>query len=164
LFLTGAGILHAQDPVFRCVEVAIVAKDSAHLPVTDLRKPDVRLFDKGVPQTILSLDKLTPTAGPAAAANPSGRQAASARYARRLAVILLDGLNTEMKEQMTGSREISQMLRGLPEGSGAIAIYTLGNTLQVLHPFTTDYGSLRAALANYYGDQPLAGKETGHGK
>lgn len=52
----------AQPPVFhsdtRVVEVAIIAQDLHHIPIQDLRKEDLRLFDNGIEQTILSYDKI----------------------------------------------------------------------------------------------------------
>jgi len=166
--LAFAAAVFAQDPVFRSethvVEVAIIAKDAGRLPIADLQKSDLRLLDNGAPQTILTLEKLTSSAAPTAEPTPPGETPAEGTQARpparaRLTVILLDGLNTENKDQMVGSQQISQMLRELPQRNDAIALYTLGDRLQVLHNFTTDYDLLRAALANHYGEKPLIGKE-----
>ncbi len=145
-FLLMAALASAQGPVFRSdtriVEVAVVAKDSKDLPITDLRKDDLRLFDNGVEQTILSFDKLGKSTG---------------RPARRLSVIVLDALNTGWADQIYGRDAVSQMLEKLPPGRDRIAIFALGDDLHLLHDFSTDTASLRAAVDHYDGEQPFFG-------
>jgi VWFA-related protein len=148
-----AALAAAQVPVFRSdtriVEVAVVAKDSSGSPITDLRKEDLRVFDNGVEQTILSLEKL------------GGSVQTTGRPARRLSVIVLDALNTGWGAQIYGREAVSQMLGKLPAEVDRIAIFALGDELHFLHDFSTDTASLRAAVDHYDGEQPLVGVSEG---
>jgi VWFA-related protein len=148
-FLLMAGLAPAQGPIFRSdtriVEVAVVAKDSSGSPITDLSQSDLRLFDNGVEQTILSFEKL------------GGIVKSTGRPARRLSVIVLDALNTGWGAQIYGREAVSQMLLKLPPGTDRIAIFALGDQLHLLYDFSTDTASLRAAVDHYEGEQPFFG-------
>jgi VWFA-related protein len=152
-FLLMAALAAAQGPVFRSdtriVEVAVVAKDSNDSPVADLSKDDLRLFDNGVEQTILSFEKL------------GGMVKSTGRPARRLSVILLDALNTGWAVQIYGREAVSQMLGKLAPDTDRIAIFALGDELRLLHDFSTDTASLRAAVDHYDGEQPFIGVSEG---
>jgi VWFA-related protein len=153
-FLLMAALGAAQGTVFRSdtriVEVAVVAKDSKDSPVTDLKKGGLRLFDNGAEQAILSFEKL------------GGIVPSTGRPARRLSVILLDALNTGWEAQIYGREAVSQMLQKLPPGADRIAIFALGDELHLLHDFSTDTASLRAAVDKYDGEQPFFGVEQAH--
>jgi VWFA-related protein len=125
----------------RVVEVTIVATRSGDRPVDDLRASDLRLFDNNKEQTILSLERL-------------GEKSQANHPPTRLSIILLDALNTSFSDQIYGREGVSQMLSKLPEGD-RVAIFALGDTLHLLHDFSTDYGSLRNAVEKYDGEQPL---------
>jgi VWFA-related protein len=159
----------AQSPAFRSdlnvVEIAVVAKDSNDSPITDLKKNDLRLFDNGVEQTILSFENL----GDASVGNPGGPVPASAetpyqapyqttgRPRARLSVILLDTLNMSFKTQTDGRKAVSQMIEKLPQGRDKFAIFALDDSLHLLHDFSRDKASLLAAVGHYRGPYPRIG-------
>jgi VWFA-related protein len=154
-----------QSPAFRSdlnvVEIAVVAKDSNDSPITDLKKTDLRLFDNGVEQTILSLEKL----GDASVGNPGGPAQTSSetpyqttgRSTARLSVILLDTLNMSFATQADGRKAVSQMIEKLPSGRDKFAIFALDDNLHLLHDFSRDKASLRAAVDHYSGQYPRIG-------
>lgn len=135
----------AQGPVFhsdtRVVEVAIIAQDPHHTPIQDLRREDLRLFDNGIPQTILSYDKIgdAPTLG-----KPT-----------RLTLVVLDGLNSTWADQIYGREAVAKMLETFPEGVDRIAIAALDKEFHLVHDFSHDPVSLRAAVKQYDHDQSL---------
>jgi VWFA-related protein len=155
VFLLVAALAAAQAPVFRSdtriVEVAVVAKDSSDSPIADLSKDDLRVFDNGVEQTILSFEKL------------GGIVKSTGRPARRLSALLLDALNTGWGVQIYGREAVSQMLAKLAPNTDRIAIFTLGDELHLLHDFSTDTASLREAVDHYDGEQPFIGVGGGVG-
>jgi VWFA-related protein len=144
----------------RVVEITLLAthapnkfalRDLLTPPVQDLRAADLRLFDNGVEQTIASFEKL----GQAGAIASSGPQP------KRPSIIVLDCLNTGWVDQIFGRDGVSKMLTkellSNPPAVDRIAIFTLGEKLSLLHDFSTDYNSLRAAVKKYEGERPLNG-------
>lgn len=127
----------------RVVEVAVVAKDASDAPITDLRKDDLRLLDNGVPQTILSFDRIGATV--------------TGVPARRISVIVLDALNTSWGDQLYASDAVSQVLSKLNPSIDRIAIFALGDRFTLLHDVSSDFGSLRAAVAKYGAERPFIG-------
>jgi VWFA-related protein len=156
-----------QAPAFRSdiniVEIAVVAKDSNDSPITDLKKTDLRLFDNGVEQTILSFEKLGDAdnpGGPAQAPSPTAYQTpyqTTGRSTARLSVILLDTLNMSFRTQADGRKAVSQMIEKLPQGRDKFAIFALDDNLHLLHDFSRDKKSLLAAVEHYGGKVPRLG-------
>ncbi len=62
-------------------------------------------------------------------------------------VLLLDALNTPMKDQMYVRKQMTEYLKNIPPGT-RIAIFTLASKLRIVQGFTTDSTSLLAALRN----------------
>ncbi len=153
-----------QNPVFqsdtRVVEIAVVAKDANDSPVADLRQRDLRVFDNGAEQAMLSFENLgiaprTPGATSTGPTSVSGN--VTSPVTPRLSIILLDALNTSVSSQIYGRKAVSDMLRTLPPGENRIAIFVLGDELRLLHDASTDTASLRAAVDGYMGEHPHNG-------
>jgi VWFA-related protein len=140
-----------QGPVFqaetRIVEVAIVARDSKDEAVTDLTADDLRIFDNGAEQKILSFDKLW---DPPHAADglPIGLPP------KRRTVVLIDNLHASGAAQIYARQGFFNMLKVFPQGSDRISIYTLGDELKVLKDFTPYTMGLRMAVGEYSGEEP----------
>jgi VWFA-related protein len=72
-------------------------------------------------------------------------------------VLLLDALNTPMKDQMYVRKQMTDYLKNIPPGT-RIAIFTLASKLRIVQGFTTDSTRLLAALSdkrNSPGTSPL---------
>jgi VWFA-related protein len=72
-------------------------------------------------------------------------------------VLLLDALNTPMKDQMYVRQEMIEYLKNIPAGT-RIAIFTLASKLRIVQGFTSDSTPLLAALSdkrNLPGVSPL---------
>jgi len=148
-----------QDTVFqsdtRVVEIAVAAKDANDSPIADLRQRDLRVFDNGAEQAMLSFENLGVATRTAAGTSTIGNVTGNATP--RLSIMLLDALNTSASSQIYGRKAISEMLRTLPPGENRIAIFVLGDELRLLHDFSTDTASLRAAVDGYEGEHPHNG-------
>jgi VWFA-related protein len=142
----------------RLMQVSVLVHDKNGDPVSDLTKDDFVLYDKGQEQKILYVSKETNDPLPETPADiPEG--AVSNRFVRvtvdgktrlqplpnSLTVILLDGLNTRFNDQAQAKAALVKFLKQLHPGDRA-AIYTLTNTLHVLHDFTSDTAALLVAL------------------
>jgi len=159
LLLLAAGLASGQSPVFRSdtrvVEVAVVAKSGDGSPVSDLHQRDFRLFDNTAEQTLLSFENLGVARLTLNANNAS--TTARDRPTLRRSIIVLDELNTSLAGRVNERKAISEMLRSLPPGEDRIAIFALGDTLHLLHDFSTDIVSLRASVDTYEGERPATG-------
>jgi hypothetical protein len=71
-------------------------------------------------------------------------------YRPNVAVILLDGLNTQFTDQAFARQQVIEFLLQI-KPQDRVALYTLGNELKILHDFTGDASSLLAALKRYKG-------------
>jgi hypothetical protein len=127
-----------QDAVFqsdtRVVEIAVVAKDANDSSIADLRQRDLRVYDNGVEQAMLSFENLgvaTRTMGVTSGGGISAVGTATSRATPRLSIILLDALNTSVSSQIYGRKAISEMLGTLPPGENRIAIFVLGDELRL---------------------------------
>jgi VWFA-related protein len=138
----------------RIVEVSVVAEDKQGRPVTDLTAEDLTLTDGGRSERIASFS-LKPEIPTAAAVLPPGtftnRLEQLAGGAPSVIAILFDGLNTPMARQSYARKQILDFLKQVEPGN-AIALYTLGHGLSVLHELTRDPRPLVDALGRYRGE------------
>ena len=139
----------------RLIQVSVVAQDKHGQPVTDLKRDEFRVFDKGAEQKVEFFAMETQRLLPAEAA-PLPRDTWTNRMTQRegvpasVTLILLDGLNTKVADQRYAEDQVVKFLSQIhPEDH--IALYTLGSDLRVLHDFTRDSTSLLRALSKYKG-------------
>ena len=154
VYLLFGSALLCQSPVFRSetrvVEVPLVARDRRNAPVNDLTIGDLRLFDNGAEQTILTLDKLAAPKGGAAEAPDD---ASSRRLGPRLSIVVVDQLNTALPDQIRGQLAIAAMLKKLPQNHERMGFFVLSDRLNVLCDFTTDNDILRTLFGKYEVEQ-----------
>jgi VWFA-related protein len=137
----------------RVVQVSIAVHDKNGRPVNDLVKEDFVVTDKGKPQTVASFVRSSDVAAAAPAVAPapgaprtwSNRADSVAGGRRSVTAILLDGLNTNVKDQVFAKEKILAFLRKLG-GQDSVALYLLTTDLQVLHDFTDDAQALVRTL------------------
>jgi VWFA-related protein len=172
LFIATLSLL-AQDPnvirvTTRMVEVNVIVHDR-NGPVTGLTRSDFTILDKGKAQKIAffsaNLAAHASVAATAKASTPAlpvnvftNRPAPRTENPSSATVVLLDGLNTRIQDQVYAKQQFGKFL-GQIRPDDRIAVYTLGNGLRVLNDFTNDSRRLVAAVAKYQG-QNLASVET----
>jgi VWFA-related protein len=71
-----------------------------------------------------------------------------------LSAVVLDSLNTDWKSQIETRDAVRTMLATLPPGN-RVAIFALGDSLHLLHDFSSDRAALLAAVDQYHGEQPF---------
>ncbi|HWZ97890.1 MAG TPA: VWA domain-containing protein [Candidatus Dormibacteraeota bacterium] len=137
----------------RLVQVNVVVNDKHGNPITGLAEKDFSILDNGKSQKIelFSAETNLPTALSFSSLPPgtyTNRPEELTNLPSSVTVILLDGLNTEASDQTLARR---QVLRALQEirPQDYVALYWLGNNLQILHDFTIDASALRQVLAGY---------------
>lgn len=138
----------------RLVVVDVIASDHKGKPVTDLEKQDFILEEDGKNQNIDVFSFQTP-------GEQNGTKAAHTvqklppdtitnvpQYdvTRPLTIVLLDGLNTQTKNQVFAREQMIKFLEKLPTDQ-PIAVYALGSTLRMLQDFTSDPAVLKKTLA-----------------
>ncbi len=157
----------------RIVEVSVVAEDKQGRAVVDLKADELALTDGGRPERIVSfslhpeLPPVTPSLPPGTFTNRLDQLAGGAPS---VTAVLFDGLNTPMARQSYARKQVLAFLKQVEPGN-AVALYTLGHGLSVLHELTRDSRLLVAALERYRGEvstetetAPLALEASGLGR
>ncbi len=158
-----AGIVLAQAPAepptvrvtTRLVEVSVVVQDKEGRPVADLTRDDFILLEEGEEQPIKvfavnSNEPLPASPAPLPPRTYSNRLEHRSGVPTSVTVILLDGLNTPITDQVYARQQIIKFLQQL-QPQDRVALYALGRRLRVLHDFTSDASSLLRALDRYKG-------------
>ncbi|MBI5281896.1 MAG: VWA domain-containing protein [Candidatus Solibacter usitatus] len=156
----------AQDPVFksttRLVELSVVATDDKGNPVTDLKKEDFTVLEDGKSQQISHFftEAMLRNAPPPPAL-PKGiftnRPEFLPSTPKTVNAIVIDYLNTPWAAQTATREQLLAVLRTLGEND-VVAIYTLGQTLTILHDFTSDRKALEEKLKHFEGILTLRGR------
>ncbi|MDE3186633.1 MAG: VWA domain-containing protein [Acidobacteriota bacterium] len=134
------------------VIIDVVVNDKHGHPVKALKEGQFQVFENGVPQDIAYFEEHGPGE---AAAKPAPQQpelpadvytnVTQVPANGPLMVLLLDALNTNPDQQSYVRAQVIDYLKHLPAGS-QMAIFTLGDNLQLIQGFTSDPAVLRAAL------------------
>ena len=152
-----------QPPTFRVstrlVEVSVVVHDSHGEPVSDLKKEDFTITERGKPQpiTFFAMASADKAAAPPAAFPPhifSNVVTERSGVPTSVTVVLLDLLNTSWTDQIYARKALMKFL-GQIQPQDRIAIFALGaHSLTLLHDYTTDSASLLARLKKANGEIP----------
>jgi VWFA-related protein len=138
------------------VDVVVTERGSA---VHGLAKSRFHIYEDGKEQPIASFDEHTGTALEAAAARPAlpphtFSNVPAYPQGPAVNVLLLDGLNTAVANQMEARRAMLGYLGKIPAGT-SLAIFTLGSRLRMVEGFTTDAAELAKAVKS-----PAGGTQT----
>jgi VWFA-related protein len=154
---------NTQPPVFRVatrlVQVNVVVHDRHGEPVTDLKKEDFTVIERGKPQQVSffameSADKLSRPAATLPAHIFSNVFEERAGVPTSITVVLLDLLNTAWVDQQYARRGLMTFLQQV-QPQDRIAIYALGaRSLTLLHDYTTDATALVERLKKADGELP----------
>jgi VWFA-related protein len=160
-------LLPAQEPepVFRTttqlVQLTFVALDKNGQPVTDLKREEIVLEDKGKPQEIVffQFEGAGSTAPPMPRNLPKGSFSNRVEVAggppRNLTAVVLDTLNSAPADMTWVRAQTMRFLRKLAPDT-RVALYLLGQRVAVLHDFSDDMDTLRKRLeAATFGLPPL---------
>jgi VWFA-related protein len=149
----------------RNVIVDVVALDKNGDPVKGLDKSRFHVTENGVAQDVSFFEEHGPDSSAEDSARDSNAQSAQtpkialppnvftnvepAHSSGPLMVLLLDALNTRIADQPYVRGQVLDYLKKMPAGTH-MAIFTLGDKLQLLQGFTADPGMLKAALDGRY--------------
>ncbi len=160
LFPVLAGLLLAQQPeviirsTTRLIQLNVVVHDRQGKPVRDLKKSDFTLLDNGKPQQVsvfaMESNAVLPQAAKLAPNVFTNRLQQKSAVPSSVTVILLDELNTSIKDKIWAKQQVVKYL-GTIHPDDRVAIYVLGRGLRVLHDFTTDSSDLLRNLTKYNG-------------
>ena len=133
----------------RAVAVDVVV-DKGDDPVSGLHQQDFQLLEDGKPQVIDFFEEHTGATKRAAPVLPKMPATVytnlpSVPQDDTVNVLLLDALNTDVRDQVYVHNQIVDFLKKMPPGMRA-AIFTLGSKLRMVQGFTTDSAALHAAL------------------
>ena len=143
-----------EQPTFRAgttlVQFTFVATDGKGNPVADLKKEEILVTENGVPRELAFFrfeGRDSPVRPPPL---PIGEFTNRAEFtpgpARNVTAIVLDAINVSEKGQASDREDMMRYLDALPPGTRA-GLFRMGSQIKVLHDFTEDVESLRAAIA-----------------
>ena len=137
----------------RLVLIDVIATDNSGKPVKDLKMSDFVVTEKGKEQKLSVFERFNPLneeAKTLPANYLSNRPALKGTgLSNAVTVILLDGLNTPVKNQAYVRQELIKYLANQYKSAQATAVLAMGNEVRVLQDFTTDPALLRKALDNF---------------
>ena len=157
------GTLLAQGPVIRVttrlVAVNVIARDKDG-PVRGLTKAEFSIVEKGKEHPIACfwMRAAAPTT-PGAAVEKLPLSVFTNRLEQRapgtanVTVVVLDGVNTQIRDQQFAKQQFLKFLRQIRR-EDRVAVYPLGSKLRVLSDFTNDAERL-ARVAGRYGGEAL---------
>lgn len=136
----------------RNVVVDVVVTDKHGAAVKSLTKPVFQVLENGKLQDIAFFEEHGPddrAATPHSQPLPPGTytNTPSAPDKGPLLVLLLDAVNTRLDQQSYVHAQITEYLKNVQPGT-RMAIFTLGDRLQLIQGFTSDPTILKAALSN----------------
>jgi len=160
--------LAQTGPVFRATSETVLVPttvlDKQGQPVAGLKLDDFELRVDGKPVKITALNEVS---GPTRAANVNPLPPDTVTNVMPLeatqqswVILLVDLLNTSLPDRMELRRQLLKFLTSDLRPGQPIAIYALGNSLTLVHPFTSDTQQLIEAerrLINEKGLPPAAG-------
>jgi VWFA-related protein len=149
-------------PTFRSgavvVEVAVLARDQAGRPVTDLTRAELTVAEEGAPQEIVAFDRISVPVFHAA----SGAASTAARPARdvssneaiagaRVFVLVLDALHVAPSRNADVRRYARQFIEQYVGPGDLAAVISPGGVASATEDFTSDRVRLLAAVDNFAG-------------
>ncbi len=134
------------------VDVVVTGKDRK--PVHGLKASDFTLTEEGVPQVVKHFEEhtaLTPAEATKFPSMPTFPPGIFSNYTPEpvngaVNLLLLDALNTPVKDQMFVRQQLLAFLNNAPPGT-RIAIFGLSTQLTILQGFTSDPAVLKAAAS-----------------
>jgi VWFA-related protein len=137
----------------RLVQLNVIVNDKHGNPIAGLSQKDFSIVDNGQSQEIRVFNAETSRPSnlsrtPLPPDTHTNRPEEQINLPASVTVILLDALNTESADQALARKQVIDVLREI-QPQEYVALYWLGNGLQILHDFTTDASSLRQVLAGY---------------
>ncbi|MCE5307416.1 MAG: VWA domain-containing protein [Acidobacteriales bacterium] len=159
-------VLICQEPpvlrvTTRLVEVNVIVTDKQGRPVEGLTKDDFTVVENGKPQKIerFSVEKMHVISPPAEALPPdvyTNRYELKGGAPSSATVILLDLLNTRVRDKAFARQELLKFLRGQLRPGDRVALYALDLQLHLLHDFTTDATQLIQRLDRFGTNAPAS--------
>jgi VWFA-related protein len=166
--------LAQTTPVFRATSETVLVPttvlDKQGQPQAGLKLTDFELRVDGKPVTIASLNEVSGPIRASAKAPPPLPPGTIINVIpveepqRSWVVLLLDFLNTSLPDRMELRRQLLKFLTADLRPGQPIAIYALGKSLTLLHPFTSDTQALIEAasrIMNQKGFPPAPGTAVG---
>ena len=152
-----------QDPAPRfrtgvdVVEVAVLARDSAGKPVTDLTRDEITVLEDGVPQPLVAFERVSLPARPAAVPPqrpaPVAQDVASNESSApsRVFVLVLDSNHVAATRVRVVRDSARQFIENHVGPDDYVAVFSPGGIAAATQDFTTDKARLLAAVDQFTG-------------
>ena len=163
LILSAALASPQEAPVFRIgtrlVELQVVVTGKDGKPVAGLTEDDFTVLENGKEQKLAFFSTAADPAPAAGEALPPGVFSNRPEYApappRNVTVILLDWLNTDVRDQLYAKAEVAKYLKDM-NPRDQVALYELGGAISIAHDFTDDPAALAKRVEKMRANWPPA--------
>lgn len=152
----------------RMVSLDAVVTDRDGHPVMDLSRGDFTILEDGKPQTIATFSASTPVKGaqktglpPILPPHVTTNRPDVIEANDRVAILLLDGLNTPPQNQIYLKQQMLKFLAEHFDAGRKLAVLALTNKLEVLQDFTSNPALLKATLERYRPSSPASARSGG---
>ena len=154
----------------RLVQVDVVVTDSSGHPAKDrLSEKDFTILEDGKPQKVSyfsfqqfeAQEKRPLPQPPQLPPHVATNRPEYKRSAGPPIILLLDGINTPVENQMVVRQQMLKFLADHFDPHMRIAVFLLGNELTVLQDFTSDPALLTSAMQKYRSQSSAAGRLAG---
>ncbi|HET9285094.1 MAG TPA: VWA domain-containing protein [Candidatus Angelobacter sp.] len=135
------------------VVLDVVALDDHGHPDANLNRGDFVVLEDGKPQEIKQFERSMASTGPVETSKPlapNEYRNVPAQVPNAVNVVLLDMLNTPVRDQGEARKHLVSFLRGMPKGR-QVALYGLDNRLHLIQDFTGNSDTLIAAAERAQG-------------
>src|SRR5581483_4625474 len=129
------------------VVLDVVALDDHGHPDANLNRDDFVVLEDGKPQEIKQFERSMASTGPVEVSKPlapNEYRNVPAEVPNAVNVVLLDMLNTPVRDQGEARKHLVSFLRGMPKGR-QVALYGLDTRLHLIQDFTGNSDTLIAA-------------------
>jgi len=143
--------------VTRLMQISVICQDHDGNPITGLTKDDFTVIDGGQQQRIAyfaeEATRIPTPVAPAMTPTSASARMFTNRYEEQtglptsITVILLDSLNTRVRDMAYAQQQVAKFLLQL-QPQDRVALYSLGNRLVLLHDFTNDASDILRAMGD----------------
>ncbi|MEA2237669.1 MAG: hypothetical protein QOC81_2393, partial [Thermoanaerobaculia bacterium] len=126
----------------RVVNIDVTVTDGSGKPVNDLAKEDFEILEDGRPQAITNFALMQKRVAPSG----SGGQTAQ-RAPRRKVIVVIDNNYIDSRQRSLALDTLDRFIDDRYDEESEWSIATIGQSLDVVQPLTSDKAKIRAALA-----------------
>src|SRR5436190_131430 len=126
----------------RVINIDVTVTDGGGKPVNDLAKEDFEILEDGRPQAITNFSLMQKRVAPSASTGQTAQ-----RGPRRKVIVVIDNNYIDSRQRSLALDTLDRFIDDRYDQDSEWSIATIGQSLDVVQPLTSDKAKIRAALA-----------------